>query len=75
MTAQVYYRNPYGHREAKELRHLLLSHGYSTSAHWETSAWGELNLAWRSERCLQPGMPGAPPWAAAASTSGGGAEE
>ena len=58
----IYYRNPYGHRECKALRQLLLARGYSTSAHWETSAWGELNLAWRSDRCHAPGMPGAAPW-------------
>ena len=58
----IYYRNPYAHRECKALRQLLLSRGYSTSAHWETSAWGELNLAWRSDRCHASGMPGAVPW-------------
>jgi len=47
----VYYRNPYTQREARDLRHFLMDRGYSTSAHWETGAWGENNIAWRSDRC------------------------
>lgn len=43
----IYYRN--GDRG---VRKHLLRHGYQTSAHWETSAWGEHTLAWRADRCL-----------------------
>ena len=59
----VYYRNPYTQREARDLRRFLMARGYSTSAHWETGAWGENNLAWRSDRCSAPHMPGRPLWA------------
>ena len=48
----IYYRHPKGGgRASMLLREHLMSHGYATSAHWETSAWGELNLAWRTDRC------------------------
>ena len=49
--ALLYYR----HANSRELRELLLRRGYSTSAHWETSYWGESNIAWRSDRCQLAG--------------------
>lgn len=55
----LYYRTAAG---AGTRRHLL-SHGYQTSAHHETSAWGENTLAWRADRCQASGMPGRPLWA------------
>lgn len=55
----LYYRTAAG---AGTRRHLL-SHGYQTSAHHETSSWGENTLAWRADRCQAPGMPGRPLWA------------
>ena len=58
----IYYRHPAGRKETAALRDLLLAHGYQTSAHWETGAWGEHNLAWRTDRCAAPGMPGRPLW-------------
>ena len=54
--ALLYYR----HASSRELRQLLLRRGYSTSAHWETSYWGESNIAWRSDRCELAG--GGAPW-------------
>ena len=58
----LYYRHPAGRKETAALRGLLLAQGYQTSAHWETGAWGEHNLAWRTDRCAAPGMPGRPLW-------------
>mmetsp|Transcript_42332 Transcript_42332/g.123962 ORF Transcript_42332/g.123962 Transcript_42332/m.123962 type:complete len:428 (+) Transcript_42332:775-2058(+) len=61
----IYYRHPKDRgKPTAALRSYLMGLGYSTSAHWETSAWGELNLAWRSDRCFEPiaGMPGRPLW-------------
>lgn len=58
----IYYRHPVGRKATEALREHLLAHGYETSAHWETGAWGELNLAWRADRCGASGMPGQPPW-------------
>ena len=43
----IYYRTSSG----SGVRKLLLSHGYQTSAHHETSAWGENTIAWRADRC------------------------
>ena len=58
----IYYRNPYTRREAGALRRHLLAHGYSTSAHWETGAWGELNIAWRkAQPCARRGAAVCPP--------------
>ena len=65
----LYYRNPYTQREARDLRRYLMARGYSTSAHWETGAWGENNLAWRSDRCHAPHMPGRPLWARSRATA------
>jgi hypothetical protein len=59
----IYYRHPSSGRQAAELRKYLVAHGYETSAHWEVSAWGEMNLAWRAARCGQPPLPGPPLWA------------
>lgn len=54
----IYYRHPKGGgRASMLLREHLMSHGYATSAHWETSAWGELNLAWRTDRCGEEQRP------------------
>ena len=47
----IYYRHPAGRKATAALREHLLAHGYQTSAHWETGAWGEHNLAWRADRC------------------------
>ena len=58
----LYYRHPAGRKETAALRDMLLARGYQTSAHWETGAWGEHNLAWRTDRCAAPGMPGRPLW-------------
>ena len=44
----IYHRNGKGNAQ---LRSWLLSNGYSTSAHHETSSWGEHTIAWRSDRC------------------------
>ena len=58
----LYYRHAAGRKETAALREMLMAHGYQTSAHWETGAWGEHNLAWRTDRCAAPGMPGRPLW-------------
>ena len=55
----LYYRTAAG----SGTRRHLLANGYQTSAHFETSAWGENTLAWRADRCAAPGMPGKPAWA------------
>ena len=44
----IYHRNGKGNAQ---LRSWLLSNGYATSAHHETSSWGEHTIAWRSDRC------------------------
>ena len=44
------------------VRKHLLAHGYQLSAHAETSSWGEHTLAWRADRCDNPGMPQRPAW-------------
>jgi hypothetical protein len=54
----IYYR----HAGSHSLRAFLLRNGYSTSAHWETSYWGESNIAWRSDRCHLAGGGDAAPW-------------
>ena len=54
----IYYRTSSG----SGVRKLLLDRGYQTSAHWETSAWGENTIAWRADRCSSEGMPGVPMW-------------
>ena len=43
----IYYRTSSG----SGVRRRLLAHGYQTSAHWETSSWGEHTIAWRADRC------------------------
>ena len=60
----IYYRTSAG----SGVRRLLLSTGYETSAHWETSAWGENTLAWRADRCdhASSGMGGKPAWSTVA---------
>lgn len=54
----VYFRTSSGNG----VRRHLLAHGYQTSAHWETSAWGEHTLAWRAERCNASFMLPPPLW-------------
>ena len=60
----VYYRTSSG----SGVRRMLLETGYETSAHWETSAWGENTIAWRADRCADAsrGMLGKPLWASVA---------
>ena len=70
----IYYRHPSSRRQASELRRYLVGHGYETSAHWEVSAWGEMNLAWRAARCGQPPLPGPPLWARLARDHATGAQ-
>ena len=54
----IYFRTSSG---SGVRRHLLAS-GYQTSAHWETSAWGEHTLVWRAERCNASHMWPPPLW-------------
>ena len=48
--------------ESKLLSQFLKANGYHSSPHAEVSAWGELALAWRADRCQAPGMGGRPLW-------------
>lgn len=58
----IYFRHAKGAKKARGLVAWLESQGYTSSSHVEVSAWGENSIAWRSDRCGYPGMPGRPLW-------------
>ena len=58
----IYHRHASSRAESKLLSQFLKANGYHSSPHAEVSAWGELALAWRADRCQAPGMGGRPLW-------------